>query len=506
MKYLVSGSEMRAWDKNTIEQFQVPSMVLMERAALKVVETMEEHKFDMHRVLVLCGSGNNGGDGLAIARLFFLQGRQVDIFFLGNREKATEETSRQMEIVERYGMKIGTTLPEKTYTVIVDALFGIGLSRKVEGRYGDILDKMNHMRKKGAKVVAVDMPSGIHSDTGEVMGTALGADLTVTFASLKLGQILYPGCQYCGRLVAADIGISKESLKEKPFGFLYETEDLKRLPMRLPSGNKGTFGKVLVIAGSRDISGAAYLCACAALRSGAGMVRIYTREENRAALASLLPEALITTYGEGEEAFDDLGECLSWADVIAVGSGIGQSRQSEELLLKVFSENGAVGKNKRPCVLDADALNLLAKMPDKQPFPFPAVITPHLGEMARLTGKSISEIQKSLIETAKEYAKETKAVCVMKDARTIVAWGTEEFYVNVSGNSGMATAGSGDVLAGVIAALIGQGMAMQDAAVMGVYLHGLGGDQAAEGLGEAFMTARDIIDGIGQVRKAYEKV
>ncbi len=505
MKYLVSGSEMKAWDKNTIEQFGMPSMTLMERAALKVVETIEEHKFDMRRTLVLCGSGNNGGDGLAIARLLFLQGRQVDIFFPGSREKATEETRRQMEVAERYGLEIGTTLRSETYTVVVDALFGIGLSRKVEGRYGDILDKMNHLRQKGAKVVAVDMPSGIHSDTGEVMGAALQADLTVTFASPKLGQIFYPGCQYCGKLVTAEIGITKESLKEKPFGFTYEIEDLKKLSVRLPYGNKGTFGKVLVIAGSRDISGAAYLCACAALRSGAGMVRIYTREENRAALAGLLPEALITTYGE-EEDFGNLAECLSWADVVAAGPGMGQSEQARTLLLKLFSENAAGGKNKKPCVLDADALNLLAKLPDELPLSFPAVFTPHLGEMARLTGKSISEIQKSPVETAREYAKEKKLVCVMKDARTIVTWGTNEFYVNISGNSGMATAGSGDVLTGTIAALIGQGMTTQEAAVMGVYLHGLGGDQAAEKQGEASMTARDIIDGIGYVRRTYEKV
>lgn len=495
MQYLLSASEMKQWDKNTIEQFHMPAMVLMERAALKVVEAILENRLELSRVLVLCGSGNNGGDGIAVARLLAQRGIKTDVYFPGNREKASEETRRQMKIAEQYGLKMNTTLQSETYTVIVDALFGIGLSREIEGRFREALQEMEAIQEKGAKVVAVDMPSGIHSDTGQVMGIALKADITVTFAGPKLGQIFYPGAVYCGKLVVADIGITEASLEEKPLAFTYDEKDLKKLPQRLPDGNKGTFGKTLVIAGGQEMSGAAYFSACAALRSGAGMVRIYTGEKNRQALQSLLPEAILTTYEENDRTFVRLEECLSWADNVILGPGLGQEEQAQALSQKVLQEN------KKPCLIDADGLNLLAKMPDRMPFSFPVLITPHMGEMARLTGKSIEELKKNPAEAAKQYAKENRLVCVLKDARTVVAWGAEAYYVNTSGNCGMATAGSGDVLTGVIAALLGQGMAMEEGAALGVYLHGLAGDAARAEKGAAGMIAGDILEGISRVRK-----
>ncbi len=500
MKYLLSASEMKQWDKNTIEQFHMPAMVLMERAALKVVEAMLENQLDLSRVLVLCGSGNNGGDGIAVARLLFQQGIKADIYFPGNREKATEETKRQIKIAEQYGLEINTTLQSETYTVIVDALFGIGLDREIEGRFREALQEMADLQKTGAEVVAVDMPSGIHSDTGEVMGIALKADMTVTFAGPKLGQIFYPGALYCGKLIVSDIGITEESLGEKPLAFTYEETDLKKLPCRSPAGNKGTFGKTLVVAGGQEMSGAAYFSAYAALRSGAGMVRIYTGSRNRQALQSLLPEAILTVYEEEDGTFVRLKECLSWADNVILGPGLGQGEQARALFQKVLQEN------KKPCLIDADGLNLLAKMPDWPSFSFPAVVTPHMGEMARLTGKSVEELKRNPAEAAKRYAKEKQLVCVLKDARTIVAWGAEAYYVNTSGNCGMATAGSGDVLTGVIAALLGQGMSMEEGAVLGVYLHGLAGDSAMAEKGAAGMIAGDILEGISRVRKNYEKI
>ncbi len=503
MKYLLSACEMKAWDSNTIRQFHMPAMVLMERAALKVVEAMEREQLDVSNVLVLCGTGNNGGDGIAIARLLFLAGSEVTVYFPGDVSRLTQEALCQLAIAESYGIKTDTTLPEKTYTVIVDALFGIGLTREIAGDYREAILAVEALAqgKKKIPVVAVDMPSGIHGDTGEIMGVALKADVTVTFGGRKLAQLLYPGTEYCGSCIVADIGITEESLLGKPLGCTYERKDLARLPKRAEDGNKGTFGKVLVIAGSHDMCGAAYLSALSAFRMGAGMVRIYTDRANREALFTMLPEAILTTY-EGED-FAFLSECMDWADVVVFGPGIGTNKCSRMLFEKTWK---FLSIKKLPCVMDADALNLYGEMRAGEKCGFPVVMTPHLGEMSRLTGKKIQDIKSNLIKTGVEYAKEKGIVLVLKDARTVVSWGEEYFYVNSSGNCGMATAGSGDVLSGCIGALIGQGLEPSEAARLGVYLHGMGGDSMAEKKGKAAMMAGDIIRGMEDVRKTYEEV
>ena len=505
MNYLLSAQEMKEWDSNTIHQFHMPSMVLMERAALKTVESMKKEQLDLSNVLVLCGTGNNGGDGTAIARLLFLEGSEVTIFFPGDRSRISNETKSQLAIAESYGIRTDTTLEEKPYTVIVDALFGIGLTREITGGFREALLAVERLSegKEGQRkipIVAVDMPSGIHSDTGAVMGVALAAALTVTFGEKKLGQLLYPGAEYCGKCVAAEIGITKESLPKIPKGFTYGKEDLSRLPKRAPGGNKGTFGKLLVIAGSKDMCGAAYLSALAAFRMGVGMVRIYTDRANREALLTMLPEAILTTY---EEDFQALSDCMEWADGVVFGPGIGTNKCSEELFQETLR---LLSIKKLPCVMDADALNLYGELMDGKLCDFPVIMTPHLGEMSRLTGAEIPEIKNSLIERAVQYAKEQGAVLVLKDARTVVSWGEDSFYLNSSGNSGMATAGSGDVLTGCIGALMVQGLELDEAARLGVYLHGLGGDVMAEEKGKAAMMAGDIISGIERVRKTYEEI
>lgn len=505
MKYLLSAQEMKEWDSNTIHQFHMPSMVLMERAALKTVETMKKEQLDVSNVLVLCGIGNNGGDGIAIARLLFLAGSEVTIFFPGDKSRVTDETKSQLAIAESYGIRTDTTLAEKPYTVIVDALFGIGLTREISGNFREALLAVERLaegnkNKRKIPIVAVDMPSGIHSDTGAVMGVALAAALTVTFGEKKLGQLLYPGAEYCGKCVAAEIGITKESLPKIPKGFTYDEEDISRLPKRTPSGNKGTFGKLLVIAGSKDMCGAAYLSALAAFRMGVGMVRIYTDRANREALLTMLPEAILTTY---DEDFCELSNCMDWADGVVFGPGIGTNKCSRGLFQETLH---LLSIKKLPCVMDADALNLYGELMDRKLCEFPVVMTPHLGEMSRLTGMGIPEIKSSLIETAVQYAKERGVVLVLKDARTVVSWGEDRFYLNSSGNSGMATAGSGDVLTGCIGALMVQGLELDEAARLGVYLHGLGGDIMAEEKGKAAMMAGDIISGIERVRKTYEEI
>lgn len=493
MKYLVTAQEMKQCDKNTIEKFGMSSEVLMERAALGVVEEIKNAGFEAEKILVVCGSGNNGGDGFAIGRLLYLQQKRVQILLVGDLEKLTKETKQQMKIAKNYGVEIITEFPAETFDLIVDAIFGVGIARAVEGVYYSVISKINEQAEHGAKVVAVDIPSGIHTDTGAIMNIAVKADLTVSFAYRKMGTLFYPGADYCGKVVIKDIGITLDGFGDTlPKAFTYDLVDLNKLPKRTNFGNKGTFGKILVIAGSEGMSGAAYLCGKSAFRTGAGMVRIYTWEGNREILQRILPEAMITTYKEAEAEHTELEKCLSWADIICLGPGLGQSELAGKILEKVLREN------KKPLVIDADGLNLIAiKHIDLNEKDYPIVITPHLGEMARLTDLEIGYIKDHIAEVAVTYAKEKRVICVLKDARTVVSWGEETFYVNSSGNNGMATAGSGDVLSGMIAGLLGQRLDGAESARLGVFLHGLAGDKAGEVLGKPAVMASDIIDYIG---------
>jgi NAD(P)H-hydrate epimerase len=330
------------------------------------------------------------------------------------------------------------------------------------------------------------------------MGIALPADITVTFGYEKLGTMLYPGKGYSGQVKIADIGFPDISLKRiEPEYFTYECSDKKLIPTRPSYSNKGTFGKVLVIAGSENMSGAAYLSALAAYRTGAGLVKLFTVEENRTVLQTQLPEAIITTY-QREEVLamtDDfkalLEEQCQWADVIVLGPGIGQEPYVENLTEAVL-EGAFV-----PIIIDADGLNAIANNPQlTNYFTENMIITPHLGEMARLTGSSVTNIQKNLITTAREYADRFGITCVLKDAVTIAADKDQKTYVNASGNSSMAKAGSGDVLTGIIAGLLALGLEEEKAASLGVWLHGLAGDKVREVNGEHSLLARELAEAI----------
>ena len=520
MEFLVNAADMKQCDLFTIRQVGIPSMVLMERAALAVTEELVARAPSLKSVLVVCGSGNNGGDGFAAARLLDERGIPVTLLFMGREEALTEEARLQKSICRRCGIEPETDFWGKDYSVIVDALFGIGLSRPVEGKYADLLNWMNH---QDAYRVAVDIPSGISADTGAVLGTAFRADLTVTFAYRKLGHILYPGTEYCGTVVRRDIGITSDGLRQGKCPFLYEPEDLQRIPPRRPYSNKGTYGKVLLIAGSRGMSGAAYLAALAAYRTGCGLVRILTPACNREILQGSLPEAIVTTWESDEKDISGifrkdssdpsirdgslpdasgvntsdrdckLEECLQWADVVALGPGMGRNTDTREILSQVLRNW------KHTLVIDADGLNELSRDPDLLLDTDASVIlTPHVGEMSRLIGKEKEEITEDLLECAHIFAGDYQVVCVLKDARTVISDGTR-LCINTSGNNGMAVGGSGDILTGIIASLAAQHMSSFEAASCGVYLHGLAGDEAQRRLGAYSLIATDIIQSVPQV-------
>lgn len=497
MQYLVSGTKMKEIDKDTILEIGIPSMVLMERAALFVSREAEEKTSFSDRILCLCGIGNNGADGIAAARILFTKGRKVDICILGDCKKATKEWKAQFEIVKKMNISVISVtdmwnIVDKTvlseYNLIIDAIYGVGINRPVEGIYKSMIDAVN---ESNTSVIAVDIPSGINADTGKVMGVGIIAEKTVTFGYQKLGLTLYPGVSYAGEIKVCDIGFLKQTLdKIGPDAFTYETSDLAIIPNRNPYGNKGTFGKVLVIAGSKNMSGAAYFSGKAAYKMGVGLVQILTHEGNRTILQTKLPEAILTTY-EGNELLDEHRKAMEWADVIIVGPGLGKSKMAKELVTYVLKDT------KVPLVIDADGLNIISENRGlKKDLSNRCILTPHLGEMARLTQLTIDEIRLDIMGCANSYVAEHNPICVLKDARTIVAAKDALTYINTNGNSGMATGGSGDVLTGVIGGLLAMGLDYFTAASLGVFIHGFAGDKAKKVKGEYGLMASDILDGL----------
>ncbi|MDR3790681.1 MAG: NAD(P)H-hydrate dehydratase, partial [Dorea sp.] len=498
MQLWVNAAQMKAADQYTIQKLGVPSLELMEHAAQACVQVLEDEKVDLSHVCVVCGSGNNGGDGFAIARILQNNRYSVETFCVGNPEHYTEETQEQMHRLQECGGKITYGMPqEDSYSVVIDAVFGVGLSRKVEGRYRQVIEQMNRMR--GTKF-AVDIPSGLSATTGCILGCAFKADYTVTFQLKKIGLELSQGRTMAGRVIVPDIGISTDSICEDQEIVRTAGKDIyrKMLPDRPEDSNKGTYGRLLVIAGSKGMAGAAYLNAHAAYMTGAGLVRIYTSSDNREILQTLLPEAIITTYEEYNK--EELLSLLTWADSVCIGSGLGMSRLSEKILKTVIEYV------KVPCLIDADGLNLLAENKNylNQMAERRFVITPHMKEMSRLTGTPVEELKADRIQILKDFISRYRITCVLKDSRTLIASEEKGIRMNLTGNSAMAKAGSGDVLAGVISGWMVQGKEAEDAAELGTYIHGLSGDLAKFEKGVYSVMARDLIEYISKALMKLE--
>ena len=499
MRLWVNAAQMKAADQYTIQKLEVPSLELMEHAAQACVQVLEDEKVDLSHVCVVCGSGNNGGDGFAIARILQNNRYSVETFCVGNPEHYTEETQEQMHRLQECGGKITYGMPqEDSYSVIIDAVFGVGLSRKVEGRYRQVIEQMNRMR--GTKF-AVDIPSGLSATTGCILGCAFKADYTVTFQLKKIGLELSQGRTMAGRVIVPDIGISTDSICEDQEIVRTAGKDIyrKMLPDRPEDSNKGMYGRLLVIAGSKGMAGAAYLNAHAAYMTGAGLVRIYTSSDNREILQTLLPAAIITTYEEYNK--EELLSLLTWADSVCIGSGLGMSRLSEKILKTVIEYV------KVPCLIDADGLNLLAENKNylNQMAERRFVITPHMKEMSRLTGTPVEELKADRIQILKDFISRYRITCVLKDSRTLIASEEKGIRMNLTGNSAMAKAGSGDVLAGVISGWMVQGKEAEDAAELGTYIHGLSGDLAKFEKGVYSVMARDLIEYISKALMKLEE-
>ena len=492
MQYIVTKKEMQAIDTYTIEKIGIPAEVLMERAALLLVEQIIRLNTMNGRILIVVEGGNNGGDGLAAARILSGRGYQVDITYIGGIARPSEQFQLQRNILKQMGVRLRKTIPNKDYSVVVDGIFGVGLSREIDGIQKKMIEYLNHME---AIKVAIDIPSGIDATTGAILGIAFRADYTVTFGLKKLGMFFSDGIDYCGKVICENIGFPENAIKQvKPQIYAYNQSDMCKRPKRYDNSNKGTYGRVAVIAGSKNMSGAAFLCGKAAYSTGAGLVKIYTHESNRVILQSQLPEAVMMTYGDYEGALSCIEDAMKWATVIVVGPGLGVDTTSERMLYELLM-NAEV-----PLVVDADALNILSENIELLEMTSASVImTPHMKEMSRLIQKTVPEIIEKRFLIAKQFARKMGVTLVLKDAKSIVTNGGEQTYMNLGGNNGMSTGGSGDVLSGIIAGMIAGGLPLDEAAKMGTYVHCQAGDKAAEKKGKYAMLASDIISCIGDV-------
>ncbi|QJA06463.1 NAD(P)H-hydrate dehydratase [Thermosulfurimonas marina] len=506
---LVYAAEMQALDRFTIQEVGVPAEVLMENAGRGVAEILLSRFPEEARrgTLILCGPGNNGGDGLVVARHLHQRGLPVKVLLLAPEEKYRGEAGINLRVARYAGIPLLRAQDEATLEalapeilgapLLVDALFGTGLSREVSGVFARAIELMN---QAPAPVVAVDMPSGLSADTGRPLGVAVRATLTATMALPKVGQVIYPGREYVGELRVVDIGMPPRVIEERAPARFYLTRKWAAgcLKGRPPESHKGTFGHLLVLAGSRGKSGAAVLCARGALRAGVGLVTLVSAASLQPLLASYLPEAL--TWGlspetpEGELSPECAGEILSRAErmrAAVLGPGFGLSEAAGQLARRLARELPV------PTVLDADALTALSgRLEELKEARAPRVLTPHPGEMARLLGLPKEEIQARRLEIAREAARKSHQVVVLKGAATVVAAPDGREAVNSAGNPGLAQGGTGDVLSGLLGALLAQGYEPFEAACLAVYLHGAAGDLLSRRVGPFGFTASEVADAL----------
>lgn len=527
---LLTAELMRNCDNHTINTLAIPSQALMERAARGVVTYMEDHTSTYfhsgNRVLVLCGSGNNGGDGFAVAR--FLQegtygsARQVSVCYVGklNADGSPDQTKMSHECARQYDYARKALIPifsprHAAHSLaqadaIVDALFGIGLDRPITGEIAELILAVN---QRHAPVLSVDIPSGIHSDTGAVMGTAIQATTTVTMQAFKQGLLLYPGADFAGELVLCDIGVDLSPAVNHPVRLA--DHNLLRHIMRPRNRrtHKGSYGQIALVCGSYAMGGAAVLAAKAALRSGAGLVRVITPECNREILQISVPEAILTCYDPQHLDLKQLTSVLAHCDGAVIGCGLGTSASSATLLGALLDSLPI--RPDFPVLLDADALNLISKNPWMWQTALltegksQVILTPHPMEAARLTGYTVGQILTDPINVAKELASLRGVTVVLKDAHTVIAAPDGETWVCPFGNAGMAKGGSGDVLAGIIGALAVQNrkeipsVSLAMIAAAGVALHGIAGDTASNIHGEYAVTPSDLILAISPVTRDF---
>lgn len=497
---VATADQMRRFDTAAIEEYGVPGVILMENAGRHVFEAVRDllGTVSGRMVTVVSGRGNNGGDGFVAARHLREAGALVRVFLIGDPGDVKGDAKVNLDALMSGGQVVESVKSAADMkpalagcNVVLDAIFGTGLKGDIEGLAADAIMEINGC---GRPVVAVDMPSGLDADTGRVLGVCVEADFTVTFALPKLGHFMYPGASYVGDLRVGDIGIPHALFEQVGTETAGADWVIDHLPVRPFDANKGTFGTTLVLAGSSGFIGAAVLASEAALRSGAGLsvlaLPASLQDTAAAHLTEVMTRGLPETPGRAlsAKALRPALELAEKASSVVLGCGIGTDGETADFVREF------IASIKKPLVLDADGLNSLVE--DKGALEGDhgeLVITPHPGELARLLGTTVLEIQSNRLDAARETAARFNCVVVLKGARTITADPSGRAFINLTGNSGMATGGTGDVLAGAIGGLISQRVPVMDAAVCGVYVHGCAGDIAASELGEVGMIAGDVL-------------
>ncbi|MDD5285421.1 MAG: NAD(P)H-hydrate dehydratase [Desulfuromonadaceae bacterium] len=498
---IVAANTMQDIDRRAIEDFGMPGLTLMENAGNCCLDVILGEFGLKGRAVVLAGKGNNGGDGYVIARLLSQKGWSVKVIILADREQVGGDAAINLKKLPAAMMDFCTLKGELTAShvdeifradVIVDALLGTGLSCDVSGIFLEIIELVN---ASGRPVLSVDIPSGIHGTTGLVMGKAIRASVTVTFAFAKLGHVLFPGAEHTGRLVTANIGIPPE-LMESASGYDFLNKETMRpiLHRRDRHAHKGNFGHCLIIAGSTGKTGAAALSANSAVRAGSGLVTLAVAESIHHLLEIKTTEAMTSPLPDSENgyltgsALPAIEKLLAGKDAVAIGPGLDRHPETY-LLVRNLVETVAL-----PLVIDADALNGVAEEISvlKRKKSKEVIITPHPGEMARLLGISVPDVEANRISVAQDFARNYGVYLVLKGARTIIATPSGSVAINGTGNPGMATGGMGDLLTGIIVSLLGQGYAAGDACRLGAFIHGFAADMVAEEKGEIGMNATDV--------------
>ncbi|MEJ2253531.1 MAG: NAD(P)H-hydrate dehydratase [Nitrospirota bacterium] len=509
---VVTSSEIGEIDKKTIEHYGISAPILMERAGVAVAARVKEVLRES-RILVLAGTGNNGGDGLVAARELHNAGYTVKVLITGKRNRLKENARLQHDIARK--MRVPMEFRDKVTagdlhgSLVLDAVFGTGLSKDIQGPLAEVIRAVNG---SPARVVAVDIPSGVSSDTGQVLGAALHCAATVTFGAPKRGHFLHPGAGLSGELFVEDIGFPRALFEPIRTAVPSRRDVASLVPAREPYSHKGAYGHVLLVAGSRGKTGAAMMAAHAALRTGAGLVSIGVADsllgiyEGRVTEEMTLP---LEDTGRGSLARGALTGILEFlderADVLALGPGIGRDRETAEMVRELLPRCAA------PMVVDADGINALeGKAALLRKARAPVILTPHPGEFSRLTGMGVKEIESDRVEAALRFAKTSGAYIILKGVPTVVADPAGEALLNPTGNAALAKGGTGDVLTGMVAALLGQGLSPLEAAVLGVYAHGLAGEIAACEKDMRSVLATDVADAVpgvfGRLTEGFDDI
>ena len=514
---VVRAAEIRQIDQDTIEGIGIPGIVLMETAGSAIVRAIEQHYPTCQRIGILAGKGNNGGDGIVIARQLAHIGRDVHLFLISPPESFTGEAQINLQIAKNLGLHIEEILTDAALgpeffkqrstslnlitscELLVDAIFGTGLRGTVSGSIATVIDTINSLP---TPVLSVDLPSGLDADTGHPLGTCVRADRTVTIGLPKRGLLVHPGAELAGKLEIVDIGFPNQVVDAQDIKVNWTTaaQASQWVPPRPSASHKGSYGRVLVVAGSTGMTGAAALTSEAALRAGAGLVTLATPKCLNPILEGLLPEVMTLPLPEteaGSLAASATSTILEFAkktkSVLAIGPGLSQHPETVTLVQQLVRENRKQKLGLR-MVIDADGLNALSQAPEiLSLLDEEVVLTPHPGEMARLTNTSVSTLEKDRISIAQKFADQRNLTLVFKGAPTVTGSANRDVWINSTGNPGMATGGMGDVLTGIIAGLMAQGIPSEKAAVLGVYIHGLAGDFAAEALGMHGLIATDVL-------------